>query len=735
MDSHKMQQIINAFNGDFVENENGYLKDVFCNIVFDEKVNFDYLTEHVKCGKHIQNRCYFPLKQQIKRTFLRHKFQSVAQELVESVAEECTYLLVSNYDQLKFSENAQKEIDEIVSKRIKLMKKPTFGNLEMVKLAIEEKVFVDGTFGKVKCNVCHIEIDDSISKMVNHLASCDHKLPEFGELHPSHNSTAINLINKNKYLIFFESEIKCIACKIQFQSVTSTIKSHVESDNHKKSVTAFEQKGKMDNLIDNSDFCSWLGLTFCSLNISLHKIDGLSDFLQRFTGRKIPSETTLRRHMGHSTNLVYEMVRKEIGDNYIYISMDEATNTLQKKKYVSVIVGTLIPDNPKQQKSFVIDYVELDKTWVTNDVVNVFIQTVKKLYGEKDWIEKGQQLIKLFVTDAGSQMIAAAKYITTYLFPNMHFFTCLCHGVHNLSDTIIKCYPTAKQFIMAMNNILSSSPKRMAIFKELFELATPIFHVETRWGTGLKSIEYWYINYESAVNYLNTLDNNEKSHYISIAKELVKLEITKTELQEVTERYGFIPNIITKLEKRNQFMIRSIELVTQIGTELEKYNLPNTNDELIHQTNQQPIPQSIGRIIFNRYTTILEKNKGYQTLCERITDGDFRQLLYAPIGSYESERGNKIFKSSLNNDKSNFKFENVREWSMTRFNSIALGLRRIKPKNSDEQERLQINNSRGNSFAGLFIESEKIETEVEFDIHDIDDEFDLSFLQNNPEED
>ncbi len=350
------------------------------------------------------------------------------------------------------------------------------------------------------------------------------------------------------------------------------------------------------------------------------------------------------------------------------------------------------------------NYEILEKSWNTAEVINVFQQTLSKLYGEF-WIEKSKTKLKLFVTDGGSQMVCAGKQLKKS-YPDMLYLICFCHNLNNLCESIMSLFPNTLNFITALNNVLYSSTERMRTFMRMFNVTTrPVKYVPTRWGTGLDAVQYWHYNFIFAFNYLNTLpEKSSDSDYLNLARNLVKNELTKNELEFLHENYCFISKIIHKLEQRNQSMETSINLIESIKNGLNK------------QSNNEK-----GKIIIERFDEIFNKNPGFKTLMD--SKPNFGSLQFAPPGSYEAERANKMFKSSYTNDRIGMKIENVKIWSYIRFNSIALGMREVKVRNSQDSSRLQLQKTATQklSFLSLFINEPLINTVCNFEDFSIEE--------------
>ncbi len=726
-----IQKAINLFSYDFVINDDANLMCKFCKLVF-ETFDDNILKNHVESMPHRKKCVTYDLEKRFNKGLLKVSFSMVEQKL-EQIAEDVMKLESASDLRIETMSKEQFEL-QIASKLNNLTSQQLVsGKLEKVKYALNNKLFVDHYLNTVLCVKCNAEINDSLSIMSSHLDNC---YSDYNSLIPvidwKVSETLIPIVNSQKYLSFSSEKdtVKCHACKDSFQCHKPTILKHLSSQNHAKCVQLFENSVIINNSINSEDFTNWLGLTLSSSNISFNLVKSLENLFQSFLGRNIPCEGTFRNHLPKMFDFLQAKVKEEIGDNEIYLSMDEAKVTSLNLYFVSIIVGTLCPDSPEQQKHFVFNYEVLEDAWTGEKVIQLFEQTLQQLYGVL-WAEKTKTKLKLFLTDGASQMVFAGKRLSKQ-YPNMLFLICLCHNLHNLCETIIKKFPNVSRFITSLNNILYASPARMDHFLSTFNLKKrPVKAVLTRWGTWLDSCEYWYHNFNFACSFLSTLPAKSKeADYIVQAKNLANIESTKTELEFIYENYCFISKVIHKLEQRNQSIENSIKLVKSVEEGLNKQS-----DTII------------GKELIERFAEIRKKNSGYQLLVSGLesSNPELNPLKFAPIGSYEAERANKIFKSTYSSDRAKLSTENARKKAYIRFNSISLGMRDIKVKNAKDNNRLQpqLTTTKRLSFSNLFINSDKLltkrlelpEIENSFSIDEIDEQLNLELDYYNDEDD
>jgi hypothetical protein len=137
-----------------------------------------------------------------------------------------------------------------------------------------------------------------------------------------------------------------------------------------------------------------------SANIPLNKVSNKQfiSFMEKYTNRSVPTESTLRKNYYEDA---VRGVRNNIGDNKIWVSVDESTD-IDSRCVANVIVGTLFADRPGN--IFLLHSEVLDKVSHTTIAI-LFDSAMKMLW--KDEVKRDR--ILLFVTHAAPYMLKAAK--------------------------------------------------------------------------------------------------------------------------------------------------------------------------------------------------------------------------------------------------------------------------------------------------------------------------------------
>ena len=124
--------------------------------------------------------------------------------------------------------------------------------------------------------------------------------------------------------------------------------------------------------------------------------------MEKYTNRSVPTESTLRKnYLSSCYKDAVRRVRNIIGDNKIWVSIDESTD-VDSRCVANVIVGTLFADRPGN--IFLLHSEVLDKVSHTTIAI-LFDSAMKMLW--KDEVKRDR--ILLFVTDAAPYMLKAAK--------------------------------------------------------------------------------------------------------------------------------------------------------------------------------------------------------------------------------------------------------------------------------------------------------------------------------------
>lgn len=469
-------------------------------------------------------------------------------------------------------------------------------------------------------------------------------------------------------ILFCTSCSKTISAERRFN-----VEQHCNSDKHKKNLSLKDDSEKRQTLLfknaaedpqltRKSEFASDLCDMMMSADIPINKLNNpkFENFLTKWTNQHVPSESTIRKnYVGSVYENVLEKIRLAIGDNKIWVSIDETTD-VEKRHIANVIVGTM-PDD-KAGESFLLCCEELEKA-NSSTIAMLFEQSMNVLWpnGVK------RENVLLFVSDAAPYMVKAGEGLKLF-FPKMTHITCLAHGLHRIAEEIRELYPKVDLLIANVKKIFIKCPSRVLKFKEMLP-GTPLppEPIVTRWGTWLDASIYYCTHFESIKNIVNSFDDQDASS-IKIAKDVLTDKCLLSELVFIKSNFGIISQSITKLEAKGIIIHESVDLIETIQSKLKL------------------VRGKIGERVNRKFQNVLAKNAGYSFVSKiaRVLDGnqvtfqesepdlscnDFTLFNYAPITSCDVERSFSSYKTMLANNRRSFLIENFKKFVVVHCNS------------------------------------------------------------------
>ncbi|KAG7165511.1 hypothetical protein Hamer_G029399 [Homarus americanus] len=122
----------------------------------------------------------------------------------------------------------------------------------------------------------------------------------------------------------------------------------------------------------NQDLCRAL----VSADIPLTKLNNkeLVSFLEKYTDQKVPSESTLRKnYVPDLYNETLDRLREKVGDNSIWVSLDETTDV--DARCVANFVLSILGPEEESDKSYLRNLKVLDKVKIVNLLLLIFISS------------------------------------------------------------------------------------------------------------------------------------------------------------------------------------------------------------------------------------------------------------------------------------------------------------------------------------------------------------------------
>ena len=211
------------------------------------------------------------------------------------------------------------------------------------------------------------------------------------------------------------------------------------------------------------------------------------NFLEKYTHRSIPHESTIRKnYLEKCYENVMNCIRSEIADNYVWISVDETTDSLGRQ-VANLIVGKLC--EAEETKSYLISCKILEKT--NNGTIARFVNTsLKALWPNNNFEDK----ILLLATDAAAYMLKAGKNLKVF-YPNMLHITCVIHGLNRVAEEVRLYFKLVNTLISNVKKIFLKAPLRIAIYRTILKnVLLPPESILTRWGTWLEAALFYADN-------------------------------------------------------------------------------------------------------------------------------------------------------------------------------------------------------------------------------------------------
>lgn len=386
---------------------------------------------------------------------------------------------------------------------------------------------------------------------------------------------------------------------------------------------------------------------FLAASIPLHKLSNekLRNFLEKYTAHRVPSESTIRKtHVSPLCEETIEGVRKKIGANYVYISVDETTDA-RGNCVANLLIGNLTLH--EGGAPFLIASSVLEKTNAAT--VSTFVNdSLVRFYAGKPF----SNVVLLLVTDAAPYMRLCGTNLKQ-LYPNLVHVTCVAHGIHRVCEKVREIFPDVNRLISSARKIFLKCPSRCDLYKERMGCPLPPDVVITRWGTWITAATFYATHFEDFSAVINALPEAE-SKYTANVKLLLQKGTLASDLAFIHGYLSFLPDVIRKLEARGLPLSTQIALVEDVKSKINS------------------LPGSRGILLKRKVTDVFSKNTGL-TLLQEINDALLHgapppplmspaiisAYMYAPIVSVEVERSFSEYKALLTDRRMSFKPENV----------------------------------------------------------------------------
>ena len=239
--------------------------------------------------------------------------------------------------------------------------------------------------------------------------------------------------------------LKCKLCNVKLNcNRRSNIIAHFQTSKHSRKVESLNQDGddvNCDNPQQEFQFNLDLCHTLVNANIPIWKLENkyFKDFLEKYTAYSVPHESTVRKnYVDKHYNVTMQNIREIIGNNKIWLSVDETTDATGRH-IANAIVGTLEID--KKSRVFILHSKQLDKTNSTT-IAQFIAVSLSLLWPDGIRFDN----VILLVTDAAAYMKKCALSLQI-MYPNMIHLTCLAHGLHRVAEEVRAQFPDVDRLI------------------------------------------------------------------------------------------------------------------------------------------------------------------------------------------------------------------------------------------------------------------------------------------------
>lgn len=445
----------------------------------------------------------------------------------------------------------------------------------------------------------------------------------------------------------------CRYCKKDLMAKTSILKKHLDTICHKERASVLRNE-----TLTQKDFNEDLGKLFIESNIPFWKLQTnvWKEWVEKWTQYRCPSTTWMRKYYTPSLyEQTIEKIREELSDEYIWLSVDETTDT-KGKHVVNIIIGPLNDDKPNAQYLIHTEFVKN----VNNTTINQSVLTgLNILWPNGIKYEK----LLLFITDRASYMKVCGQNLKAF-FPKLHHITCVCHGLHNLCEFLMKNFMNITRLITCSNMSFSKSHSR----KEHFEqnsMSLPPKTVFTRWGTFIKACIYFPDNFDRIGDIIQHMEIDSSTYFNEFKEFIEAKELIFNDLQLINNNFRQIPQLITELEANDINLLRAFEKLENFRRDLAS----NTTD--------------IGISVSKRFEEIISDNPGYEELrnisriitesrgenTEKLSFEEILKFSNAYITNACVERSFSKYKLIFSDLRQSLTKENLKQYLICNFNS------------------------------------------------------------------
>ncbi|XP_039315482.1 uncharacterized protein LOC120360022 [Solenopsis invicta] len=404
----------------------------------------------------------------------------------------------------------------------------------------------------------------------------------------------------DKYLTYDGNSVYCNGCNKEITcDRKSQLTQHISTSTHKMNVLHLENNEHSENINESdgkkqqSKYANTFYVDLCKAMIAVKMpwrcLDNETwrNFLAKYTRQQIPNESTLRKnYLDVCYNSVIENIRSDIGDNYIWISVDETTDKLGRQ-VANFIVGKLCEETTTPH---LISSQVLERT--NNTTIARFVNSNMKILWPR---ESHEERVLLLVTDAAAYMLKAARDLQIF-YPNIIHLTCLVHGFNRVAEEVRLHFPLVNTIISSVKKIFLKAPLRIEEYRaKLGNIPLPPEPILTRWGTWIEAALFYANNFTSIREVIESFNSEDAKSIISAKNVLQNPQLVK-DLCYIKTYFKNLPKVMTKLESVGLPLIESTEIARSCIEDLKA------------------IPGPCGQRISEKIQQILNRNPGVKEI-------------------------------------------------------------------------------------------------------------------------